>query len=258
MTLNRHLSYPVMTKFTQKNQYDKFSTLNNTVAPVNAVHVITLPDHVKITYNFMIWTTYVEQMNTIIEKINFAAEDYWGDKKRFRFRVYVGDYANNMEISSGQDRMVRTEFSITVMAYLLPDSFEDKKLTTQKLLTPRKVVVSEGASENIKNSNDNPVKASLNDGYIQLDSERNDLIPPVISSNVVTPDIDTVERIRIIYTNVINVSSASKQCCNIWHSAPINSNDYGEEGWMSYDGNFHYIYVNGAWKRQPITNFTAF
>jgi hypothetical protein len=188
MTLNRHLTYPVMTKYTQKNKYDKFSLLTNAVAPVNSVYAITLPDHVKITYDFMVWTTYVEQMNEVIEKINFATEDYWGDKNRFRFRVYAGDYNNNMEMASGKDRMVRTEFNITVMAYLSPDSFEDKKLTMQKLLTPRKVVISEGSSNNLNVSDgytstgQNSIKASLVDGYIQSNTETPDLIPPDISS----------------------------------------------------------------------------
>ena len=31
--------------------------------------------------------------------------------------------------------------------------------------------------------------------------------------------------------------------------------DYGEEGWMSYDNEFHYIYANGKWLRQPIADF---
>ena len=36
---------------------------------------------------------------------------------------------------------------------------------------------------------------------------------------------------------------------------PKTSDDYGEEGWMSYDDAFHYIYVNGQWLRQPIADF---
>jgi hypothetical protein len=195
-TFNRYLTYPVMAKYTQKNQYDRFSILNKTVAPVNNVFAITLPDHVKITYDFMIWTEYVEQMNTVIEKINFSADDYWGDNKRYRFRVYVGDYTNNVEINSGKDRMIRTEFNITVMAYLLPDSFEDKKLTTQKLLIPRKVVVTEGISNNLNPSDNysvpndpNSVQASLVDNYIELNSQIGTLPPPVISTGPATPDI---------------------------------------------------------------------
>ena len=260
MTLNRNLVYPVMTQYTEKNKYDKFSLLNQTVKPVNAVHLITLPDHIKITYNFMIWTELVEQMNMVIEKINFATEDYWGDKKRYRFRVYAGDYTNNIDITSGKDRMVRTEFSLTVMAYLLPESFEDKKSTHMKMLTPRKVVVtSESSSEDINTQNvtDKAVKASLVDGYVELDKEIPYLQKSVISGTEPSILPATIQTIKNSYVNLINANISQKDC-NVWHTAPINSNDYGEEGWMAYDGNFHYIYVNGSWKRQPITNFTAF
>lgn len=140
-TLNRHLNVQVLQKFSEKNKYDKFSLMTKTSAPVAQVLNVTLPDHVTLTYEFMLWTEYVEQMNTLIEKINWASEEYWGDPKRFKFRVYIDDYSNNIEVSSGKDRMVQTTFAMRVQAYLLADSFENKKLTTDKFLTPRKIVI---------------------------------------------------------------------------------------------------------------------
>lgn len=183
MTLNRHLVYPVMTKYTEKNKYDKFSILTKSAVPVSAVHMITLPDHVKMTYNFMVWTELVEQMNMVMEKINFSTEDYWGDLSRYRFRVSAGDYTSNIDVSTGKDRAVRCEFSLTVMGYLLPDSFEDRQLTHRKVLTPRKVVVTENVSEvpYTQNVINNSTSAILNDGYIQLDEEVVDLEKSKIS-----------------------------------------------------------------------------
>lgn len=43
-----------------------------------------------------------------------------------------------------------------------------------------------------------------------------------------------------------------------WKTKPKTSDDYGEEGWMSYDENYHYIYVKGKWLRQPLDNFQSF
>jgi hypothetical protein len=173
-TLNRYLTYPVITKFSEKNKYDKFSVLNNKSAPTNQIFAVTLPDHVKVEYEFMVWTEYVEQMNYVLEKINFASEDYWGDPQRFKFRVSVGNYTNNIEVSSDKDRMVRTTFPMTVYAYLLADSFEDRKSTVQRLLTPRKVnIVAEtvtsaqmdAISKEIKNkSYSNPSEPYYNTG----------------------------------------------------------------------------------------------
>lgn len=140
-TFNRYLTYPVMTKFSEKNQYTKFSLLNNTVAPVHQIQAVTLPDHVKVEYEFMVWTEYVEQMNGILEKINFASEDYWGDPQRFKFRVTINDYSHTTEVSNDKDRMVRTSFSLSLFGYLLPESFEDRKTTVQKMLTPKKISI---------------------------------------------------------------------------------------------------------------------
>jgi hypothetical protein len=260
MSLNRHLTYPVMTKYSEKNKYDKFSIYNSSVKPVNSVYAVTVPDHIKITYKFMVWTELVEQMNSVLEKINFASEDYWGDEKRFRFRVYMGDYSNNIEVVTGKDRMVKTEFTATVMAYLLPSSFEDKKNTMEKLLTPRKMIVTEGAVNTIdtQNIDERRIKASLIDGYVMLDSEKKEMVPPTISMQSDSLGAASIEKIKNSYQNLISNTIISGEESGIWHMAPNNSTDYGEEGWMAYDGNYHYIYVNGEWKRQPITNFNQF
>jgi hypothetical protein len=42
---------------------------------------------------------------------------------------------------------------------------------------------------------------------------------------------------------------------NIWHDPPASPTSYGQEGWMAYDGDYHYIYVGGRWRRQAIADF---
>ena len=86
MSPNRHLSYPIIRKFSEKNKYDSFSLMNGTTSPVNQIYSVTMPDHMTLTYDFICQTEYTEQMNTIIQKINWAAEEYWGDPNRFKFR----------------------------------------------------------------------------------------------------------------------------------------------------------------------------
>lgn len=140
-TFNRHLTYPVIKKYSQKNKYDKFGVQNNIQVPVKEVYNVTLPDHVIITYDFMAWTDYIVHMNKIIEIINFATEDYWGDKERFKFRTSIQNYTFETDLVNGQDRMVKSNFSMTVWAYLLPEQTEDYRSTTQKRLTTRQVVI---------------------------------------------------------------------------------------------------------------------
>jgi hypothetical protein len=60
--------------------------------------------------------------------------------KAFNFRVKIDNYTNTIESKSGEkDRMVRSTFTLTTNAYLLPESFEDRKQTVQRLLTPKQV-----------------------------------------------------------------------------------------------------------------------
>lgn len=142
LTLNRYLQYPVMKKFSEKNKYDKFSVMNG-FSPKKEIYSVAMPDHVIINYEFIIWTELVEQCNSIVEAINFATEDYWGDKKRFKFRTSISDYNFETATEAGQDRVVRATFSLMCYAYLLPNGkFEGYKSTVQKAFTLRKVVFS--------------------------------------------------------------------------------------------------------------------
>ena len=135
---NKYLSVPFVKKFDSKNMYDKFSLLND-MQPVYEVHNVTFPDHVVLNYDFTMSTDYVEQMNSLVEKINFASDDYWGDPKRFKFRTKIDSFSNTVEASSDDDRNVSTTFSLTVNAYLIPEVF-DERMTVQRQVSKRKVL----------------------------------------------------------------------------------------------------------------------
>jgi len=139
ITLNRYLQYPAVKTFSQKNQYDKFSIMNG-FAPVKEVYSVAMPDHVIVNYEFIIWTELIEQSNAIVEAINFSTEDYWGDKKRFKFRTSISDFNFETSTESGNDRLVRSTFTLMANAYLLPEKYENYKSVVQKAFTPRKIV----------------------------------------------------------------------------------------------------------------------
>ena len=140
MTLNRHMTETYVRKYSSKNRYDRFSQLNGFMIPTHEVYAVTCPDQIIVNYECVIWTDYTAQMNAIIERINWAVEEYWGDKTRLNFRVRIADFSNTVEVQADDDRIVRSDFVLEVWAYLLPETFEDYKATTQKSLTPRKVV----------------------------------------------------------------------------------------------------------------------
>lgn len=141
---NRYLTYPVMRTNSQKNRYTKFSVLMGQNAPINEVYDVIMPDHMVFTYHFVIWTEYVSQMNTLVERFNFEAEDYWGDLRGLRFRTKIEDFQHEVELQVDQDRMVKTEFDLVVNGYLLPDvitKFQGTTDTTRKWMTPKKVII---------------------------------------------------------------------------------------------------------------------
>lgn len=137
--LNRHVSYQSITKWSKDNRYNRFNILTGN-QPKYSIHNITMPDYVEINYECMGWTSYTEQLNTIIESLNWASDEYWGDKKKFKFNTTITDYNVVNEVGEGTERINRVEFTLNVKAYLLPEKF-DGEPTTRKGFNLKKVVV---------------------------------------------------------------------------------------------------------------------
>ncbi len=108
-------------KFSKKNVYDRFNILNNRI-PVKEYQGVIIPDYVNIQYQCIIFTDYVEQMNKIVESINYASDAYWGRANSFRFRASIDSFTNNIEVTQGEDRKVKTEFTINLLGHIIPDT----------------------------------------------------------------------------------------------------------------------------------------
>jgi hypothetical protein len=108
-------------KYSQKNVYDRFSTLNNR-EPVKEYYGVIMPDYVNLVYSCVIFTEYVEQMNKIVESVNFASDSYWGDPERFKFRAAIDNYSTTTELVEGGDRTVKTSFQIKIAGYIVSDA----------------------------------------------------------------------------------------------------------------------------------------
>ena len=137
---NRHLSYPAITKWSKDNRYDRFTALGSGVKPKQEIFRIAMPDYVEVNYDCMCWTSYTEQLNEVIEQLNFASS-YWGDKEKFKFRTSVSEFNVINEVGEGTERINRVEFSLNVKAYLLPEKF-DGEVTTRKSLSTKRLVIS--------------------------------------------------------------------------------------------------------------------
>tara|TARA_Y100001972_G_scaffold57479_1_gene70619 strand:- start:944 stop:2167 length:1224 start_codon:yes stop_codon:yes gene_type:complete len=121
---NNPLTYGVFKKkFSKKNVYDRFSVLTNR-SKIDELYGVIIPDYVTLTYSCIIFTDYIEQMNKIIEAVNYASDSYWGDVDKFNFRAKIDSYTTTTELSQGQDRAVKTNFTITMYGYIVPDTIQ--------------------------------------------------------------------------------------------------------------------------------------
>ena len=136
---NPHLFYTFEKKYSQLNRYDNFQTQIGTL-PQREYYNVMLPDYVNLNYDFIIWTSYIEQMNTLVEKVVYSDGAYWGDPEKLRFRSRIESFTDATEVGD-VERLVRTNFTVTLRGYLLPEGNFDHKSTTQKFLTPKKVIV---------------------------------------------------------------------------------------------------------------------
>ena len=132
------MTIPVFKKYSSKNRYDRFSILNNT-KPTYELYNITIPSYVNVTYEMVIWTSFTEHMNTIIEMFQNESEKYWGNADGFKFLSQIGSFDTTQEVGEGSERVIRTTFTTTVNAYLIPSEV-DNKPTIKKTFSAKKVV----------------------------------------------------------------------------------------------------------------------
>lgn len=119
-------------QYSKNNEYDNFNILNNR-RPKKESYAVVVPDYVNLTYDFIISTYYVEQMNKIVEAMNYASDSYWGNPERFKFRARIDNYATSVELETAGNRIVKTQFSLKLHGYLIPDTIQKELASVKKL-----------------------------------------------------------------------------------------------------------------------------
>ena len=137
--------YSFQKKYSKFNRYDKFSVLQE-LSPGREYYNVAMPDYVTLTYEFTIFTSYIEQMNKIIEKIMYSEGSYWGEPGKMRFRTQIESYTDASEMEA--ERLIKTTFTVNLFGYILPETYNNYT-TTQKYLTPKKIIMREGADAKI-------------------------------------------------------------------------------------------------------------
>jgi hypothetical protein len=136
---NNPQNYAIAGKSYQKGDaYSNFNVLNNR-KPVIAYQAVVIPDYVTINYECVIWTYYIEQMNKIVEGINYSSNSYWGDPNRFKFRARIDSFTNNETVNQGEERLIKTSFNIKMYGYIIPSVINKELVATKKFFSKGKL-----------------------------------------------------------------------------------------------------------------------
>ena len=150
--------YTFQKRYSQQNRFDKFSVQKG-LEPNREYYNVSMPDYMNLTYEFTVWTSYIEQMNKIVEKINYSDGSYWGEPGKMKFKSSIESFSDASQIDG--EKLIQTTFSVNLYGYILPETF-DGKTTTQKYLTPKKLIIRESTEKTIVDNEGKKVDLSSN------------------------------------------------------------------------------------------------
>jgi hypothetical protein len=142
-------------KYSSKNAYNKFNILTNR-SPQKEYHIIIIPDYVTVNYSCIISTYYIEQLNGIVEAINYASDSYWGDPERYKFKTRINTIQTPTELVSDNNRTVKANFNIILDGYIIPDTIQKDLAGLKKIYSTTKIQFSTEAITNLNNIPTNP------------------------------------------------------------------------------------------------------
>jgi hypothetical protein len=132
-------------KYDPRNSYDNFKVLNNRI-PEKQYYATVIPDYVTITYSCVVFTYYVEQLNKIVEAMEYASDSYWGDPQRFKFKTMIDSFGFQTELVQDNDRIVKSTFNLKLHGYITPNILQKDLNSLKKFSDKTKVIFSVEAS----------------------------------------------------------------------------------------------------------------
>jgi len=134
-------------QYSVSNAYDNFDISDK----VN--YAVVVPDYVNITYDFIIATYYIEQLNKIVEAINYASDSYWGNPERYQFRARIDSFATPVQVEQKGERSVKATFSLKLYGYLVPDTVQKQLNAIKKFNTPTQIIFNMETIQSIEELN---------------------------------------------------------------------------------------------------------
>ena len=204
--------------YSKRNVYSNFNVLNNRVPETKYVLSAT-PDYVTVEYECILWTYCVEQLDKLVEVLNFASRSYWGDPNRFQFYSSIESFQDSVTYNVGDNRAVRVNFNITLNGYLIPDSLNKKLATPSNKYSISQIIFgletstgTEEFSAKVKRGRSNKVKSVLLNDSVNNVNTINNLAP---SDPAILTYINTNKTVTGAF-----VSSTTASFPNGWLIAP--------------------------------------
>ena len=132
--------YTFEKKYSQNQRYDRFSVVQGLLNS-KEYYTTAVPDYMNLNYEAIVWTPYIEEMNRIIESINFSEGAYWGEPNKFKFLSSIDSFEDATEMGDNE-RIIKTNFNMSFKGYLIPEAFNEF-MNTQRFFTPKQVVVND-------------------------------------------------------------------------------------------------------------------
>jgi hypothetical protein len=141
-------NFGVFTKqYTQRNSYDNFKVLTNRI-PQKEYYAVVMPDYLTVTYEVAVFTYYVEQLNKIIESMEYASDAYWGNPQRYQFKAMIDSFGFQTELAQDDERVVRSTFNVKLNGYIIPEILQKDITALQKFSNKTKIIFSVEATDN--------------------------------------------------------------------------------------------------------------
>ena len=123
-------------KNTKENRYDKFSVLQGT-KPVQEYYASPVPEFVDVSYEFLLWCEYTQQLNSLVEQIMPTNGFAYGTT--YKFPTNLADVTFDTSNATGEDRIVRATIPAVVKGTLVMP-FEIRRSSFEKRFSVKKIV----------------------------------------------------------------------------------------------------------------------
>ena len=157
---NRPNNYTVTEKqYSPGNIYSNFNVLTNRI-PTTTYYASVVPDYLTLTYSCVVFTYYVEQLNKIVEAIEYASDAYWGNPEQFQFQTRIDTFNTVTELQNTAERLVRSTFNIKVYGYIVPEVLQKDLNSIKKFSSKSKVII--GLETTVTNPTTNEIQYGQN------------------------------------------------------------------------------------------------